>query len=195
MQVYSVCMRCADWYIDTYPLATCIYMSNILNGHVFSFLTYVWALGWRYGVRSEEITVPKKSILYKYRIDLDLASMLWARQHVFDQESSWFIHCRLDASLQYGKDYFMSECDVFRPGDSIRTWADVGKPGVLVTQLLVGQTLGARASGVIVKTQKLLHQLALDPMVSTEQQFCLLSLLRTTCLLTFTPCYLYPMLS
>ena len=113
---------------------------------------------------NEDIAVPKKTALYKYRIDLDLASMLWARQHCFGLDAVWYVHCRLDSSPQYNKDYFMTECDIFRPDATwIRTWEDIGTKGVLVTRLLVGQNLGARASSVIIKTQKLLHQLSLDP--------------------------------
>ena len=87
--------------------------------------------------------------------------MLFARLHRFGLEVPWFVHCRLDASLQFGKDYFMSECDIVYVQD-INTWQDLAGPGVVHTRLLVGQTLGARASGVIIKTKKLLHQLSLD---------------------------------
>ena len=109
----------------------------------------------------KELSIPGHSVLYRYRIDVDLATMLRAREHVFPEQSSWFVHCRLDSSPQFGKDYFMTECDVVRP-ESVQTWADLHNEGVLVTRLLVGQSLGARASGVIVKTQKLLHQLSLE---------------------------------
>lgn len=77
----------------------------------------------------------------------------------------WFIHCRLDSSPQFGKDYFMTECDIFRPS-SVQSWKDISAEGVLVTRLLVGQGLGARASGVVVKTEKVLHQLALEPFLN-----------------------------
>lgn len=106
------------------------------------------------------ITVPKSSSLYNYRITLDLATMLFARTHRFGLDTPWYLHCRLDASLQFGKDYFMSEADIVYP-KNIKTWSDVGAPGVVYTRLLVGQTLGARAAGVAVKTKKLLHQLTL----------------------------------
>lgn len=110
---------------------------------------------------AEGFSVPKKSSLYSYRITLDLATMLFARSHRLNLSTPWFIHCRLDASLQYGKDYFMSEADIFYP-ERVTTWQDVATPGILYTRLLVGQTLGSRASGVVIKTKKLLHQLALD---------------------------------
>ena len=91
--------------------------------------------------------------------------MLWARKHVFGLSMPWFIHCRLDSSPQFGKDYFMTECDIFRPS-SVQSWKDISAEGVLVTRLLVGQGLGARASGVVVKTEKVLHQLALEPFLN-----------------------------
>ena len=108
------------------------------------------------------VNVPKKTSLYNFRISLDLASILFARSFRFGLHTTWYIHCRLDASLQFGKDYFMTEADVVYPA-TVNTWSDLAAPGVVYTRLLVGQTLGARASGVAVKTKKLLHQLALDP--------------------------------
>lgn len=110
---------------------------------------------------SKGITIPKKTSLYKYRISIDLATILWARRHRFGLDRPFYVHCRLDASLQYGKDYFMSEADIVYP-EGINSWQDVSREGTLYTRLLVGQTLGARASGVAVKTKKLLHQLALE---------------------------------
>lgn len=88
--------------------------------------------------------------------------MLFARIHRFGLDTPWHLHCRLDASMQFGTDYFLSECDLVYPR-GVKTWQDVGAPGIVYTRLLVGQALGARASGVIIKTKKLLHQLALAP--------------------------------
>lgn len=105
--------------------------------------------------------MPKKSSLYLYRINLDLATMLFARSHRFSLATTFYVHCRLDASLQYGRDYFMSEVDIVYPSH-VKTWKDLALPGVLYTRLLVGQTLGARSSSATIKTKKLLHQLALD---------------------------------
>lgn len=87
--------------------------------------------------------------------------MLFARAHRFNLDKPWYVHCRLDASLQYGKDYFMSEVDIVHP-TQVKSWKDLAAPGTVYTRLLVGQTLGARASTVVIKTKKLLHQLALD---------------------------------
>ena len=111
-------------------------------------------------MHGKETAVPSKTTLYRYRIDIDLASMLFARTHRFALKIAWFCHCRVDSSPQYGRDYFMSECDLFYPC-GVRTWKDVSAKGVLITRLLVGQTVGARAAGVVAKTRKLLHQLQL----------------------------------
>jgi hypothetical protein len=108
----------------------------------------------------EDIVVPSKTTLYRYRVDLDLVSMLFARQHRFALATPWYCHCRCDSSPQFGRDFFMSECDLFYPS-GVRCWKDVSADGVLITRLLVGQTVGSRAAGVAAKTRKLLHQLQL----------------------------------
>lgn len=105
--------------------------------------------------------MPKHTALYKYRVDLDLATMLFARKHDFGLSASWFAHVRLHSSPQYGRDYLLSECDLFYP-THVQSWDDVSREGVLKSRLLVGQMVGARAAGVIVKTKKLFHALELD---------------------------------
>ena len=96
--------------------------------------------------------------------------MLFARQHRFNLDSKWFCHCRFDSSPQFNRDYFISEIDLIHPG-GLTCWKDVGNEGVLITRMLVGQMLGARASGVIVKTRKLLNALALE-------SWCLLTIVQ-----------------
>ena len=110
---------------------------------------------------AKDISVPKHSTLYHYRVDLDLASMLWARKYRFGLEAKWVAHCRIDSSPQFGRDFLMGECDiVYLAG--VGSWMDIGKEGVLYTRLLVGQMVGARASGSMVKPRKLLHALSLE---------------------------------
>ena len=56
----------------------------------------------------------------------------------------------------------MTEVDIFSPRE-VNSWADIGQDdGILRTRLMVGQMVGARASGAIVKTRKLLHSLELE---------------------------------
>lgn len=66
----------------------------------------------------------------------------------------------MDASPQYGRDYFMAELDlVYTKG--ITQWNQLGRDQ-LVTRLLPGQVLGARSTGLAQKTKKLLHMLSLE---------------------------------
>ncbi len=103
---------------------------------------------------------PKKSAIYDYRVTLDLATMLFARGYYFSLREEWWVHIRLDSSPQFGRDYFMGEVDVIYPKD-VKDFASLEK-GKLVTRMLPGQCLGARATGLAVKTRKLLHMLALE---------------------------------
>lgn len=92
---------------------------------------------------------------------MDLCSMLFARTHVFNLDKTWYAHIRVDSSPQFCRDYFMAECDLVCPS-GISTWGDLGHNAALVSRLLVGQGIGARAANVTIKTRKLLHSLALD---------------------------------
>lgn len=67
----------------------------------------------------------------------------------------------LDSSPQFARDYLMTEVDIFRP-EEVSSWADVGEDGVLQARLMVGQLVGARASGATVKARKLLHSVSLE---------------------------------
>ena len=91
---------------------------------------------------SKGITIPKKTSLYKYRISIDLATILWARRHRFGLDRPFYVHCRLDASLQYGKDYFMSEADIVYP-EGINSWQDVSREGTLYTRVAGGSNFGS----------------------------------------------------
>ena len=79
---------------------------------------------------AKDISVPKQATLYHYRVDLDLASMLWARKYRFGLEAKWVVHCRIDSSPQFGRDFLMGECDiVYLAG--VGSWLDIGREGVL----------------------------------------------------------------
>ena len=123
----------------------------------------------------KDISIPKHATLYKYRIDLDLASMIWARKHRFGVDTKWYLHCRLDSSPQFGRDYLMTEVDIFYPSSTLLRWQDMSKEGVLYTRLLTGQMVGARASGSIVKTRKLLHTLAMAARICLDKFFLTLT--------------------
>lgn len=113
------------------------------------------------------LDVPKKSTLYSWRVDFDLASMVFARMTKFNMDKVWRVHIRLDASPQFGRDWLMGEVDLMCL-EGAKTWADLQAAGRLQTRLLVCQTLGARAAGVAVKTKKLLHMLSLATCLQTD---------------------------
>ena len=52
--------------------------------------------------------------------------MLWARKHCFGSQTQWMIHCRLDSSPQFARDYLMTEVDIFSPTE-VNSWADIGQ--------------------------------------------------------------------
>ena len=108
---------------------------------------------------SQPWSVPRKSLLYQYRVDIDLASMLFARAYWLRLDVSWCCHIRLDSSPQFGRDYLMAEMDIIYDAQ-LSQWSDV--PAHLYTRQLVGQQIGSRAGNAATKTRKLLHMLALE---------------------------------
>jgi hypothetical protein len=97
--------------------------------------------------------LPGKSAIYDWRVDLDLASMLYARDHVF--VGDFAAHLRLDSSPQFGKDYLMGECDIVR----CLVELDVSK---IMTRLLVTQCVGVKASSTAHKYSKLGRMTSLE---------------------------------
>jgi hypothetical protein len=106
------------------------------------------------------ITIPKKSVLYRFRVTADLCTMLFSRQYWMALKYDWRCHLRLDSSPQYGRDYLMAELDLVYTKD-VTCWANLSEQK-LVTRLLVGQTLGARSTSLAHKTRKILHMLSLE---------------------------------
>lgn len=92
--------------------------------------------------------VPSKSSLYSHRINLDLATMLFARKKHFHVSSGlpWCVHIRTDSSPQFGKNYLNGEADILKL-DQIHTFSDV--PKALCTRMLVTQLVGSRASDAV----------------------------------------------
>lgn len=62
--------------------------------------------------------MPKKSAIYHFRVLVDLAAMLFAREFHFPVSGDWRIHVRSDASPQHGKEYQVTEVDIVKAPDS-----------------------------------------------------------------------------
>ena len=60
----------------------------------------------------QQIRLPKKSILYDFRLSLDFASMLYARKHIFNETLDYHLHLRLDSSPQFNRNYLVGEVDL-----------------------------------------------------------------------------------
>jgi hypothetical protein len=118
--------------------------------------------------RRQKLTLPSRATLYRYRISLDLCSMLYCRQTLLAATGVFCLHVRLDASPQFGKDYLNGEADVIRiPADAVSPAVDsVHAPQLVAanikSRMLVGQVMGARATTTVHKTLKLAHMLQLE---------------------------------
>lgn len=62
-------------------------------------------------MKAQPIRLPKKTLLYGFRLNIDFASMLWAREHLFNSDAEFRTHLRLDSSPQFNRNYLVGECD------------------------------------------------------------------------------------
>ena len=62
-------------------------------------------------VSSQPIRIPRKSMLYEFRLNIDYVSMLWARQFLFNAHDDFRMHLRLDSSPQFNRNYLVGEID------------------------------------------------------------------------------------
>lgn len=74
-------------------------------------LGFVNLLGWVNPSPRQELNVPARTTLYRFRMLVDLASMIYSQRFVFAPQKRWTIHLRADSSPQWGKDYFVVEVD------------------------------------------------------------------------------------
>lgn len=100
---------------------------------------------------------------------LDMAACLFARRHILDSGSKWYIHLRTDSSPQGGRDYLVSEYDWCKLGASapfvsnthVRQLLDEGRFGI-ASRLLPLAIVGSRAGSAVHKGQQLLRSLGLE---------------------------------
>ena len=112
----------------------------------------------------QELTLPSAATLYRYRISIDLCSMMFCRETLLAASGLFALHVRLDASPQFGKDYLNAEADVIRVAEGPRLEEPI--PDFIArhmhSRMLVGQVMGARATSTVHKTLKLAHMLQLE---------------------------------
>lgn len=113
--------------------------------------------------------MPSTAALTRNRVILDMAACLFARRHVLDSSSKWYIHLRTDSSPQGGRDYLVSEYDWCKLGVSAPYVANMhvqqllaeGRFGI-ASRLLPLAIIGSRAGSAVHKGEQLLRSLGLE---------------------------------
>ena len=104
----------------------------------------------------QSVRMPSASLLYDARITIDMCTMLYARQFIFNhRQPPWVVHLRADASPQFGRDFLVIQADYIEYG------ANVSKTKI-TKRLLPIQSVGSRAAGSHQKLEKVLFSLTLE---------------------------------
>ena len=101
------------------------------------------------------LEVPSRWALLRARSELDLACVVYARRCLLNPETDFYVHLRADSSPQGGRDWFLVELDICRPG--------AGPAGVSITpRMMALGTIGARAASATHKGRQLMRILGLE---------------------------------
>ena len=112
----------------------------------------------------DRIAMPKRSLLFEYRLYVDYCCMLWARKFLFSADvPEWHTHFRLDSSPQFGRNYLVGELDRIDLGkvssaniDGLFTSIEIS------TRLCPLQILGKQATSTPFKARSSLRMLSLE---------------------------------
>lgn len=133
----------------------------------------------------QDLPVPSAAVICRSRIELDMASCIYAREHLLNPKCKWILHLRCDSSPQGGRDFFVVEYDHCN--------LQCQKPFVANTpifellsqrrfnienRILPLSVIGARAASSLHKAQKLLDVLSMESAnlsVSVSRVYSLLS--------------------
>ncbi|OLP99017.1 hypothetical protein AK812_SmicGene18471 [Symbiodinium microadriaticum] len=106
---------------------------------------------------SQGLRVPAAATVYRHRLLLDLVAMVFSRRYFFricrspsDPESGpphWALHLRADSSPQYGKDYYVVECDHIRVDLISESFLFSDMKQDITRRVLPLQLIGERAAG------------------------------------------------
>ena len=98
----------------------------------------------------------------EFRINIDWASMLYAREFVFTEKEWWIGHLRLDSSPQFAKNYLVGEIDKVCCSHANPSSDTVLDDIQIVVRLLPLQVLGKLAANTAYKTRSCNHMLNLE---------------------------------
>lgn len=110
----------------------------------------------------QPMQVPSQATLYRFRLLVDLASMVYSRRVYFSASKSWTCHLRADASPLYGKDYFVCEIDHINLECITNTTTMREMKDLIARRILPVQLVGLRASTAVHKAFRLSLALAAD---------------------------------
>lgn len=112
----------------------------------------------------DQIAMPKRSLLFNYRLYVDYCCMLWAREFVFSASlPDWHTHFRLDSSPQFGRNYLVGELDrICLNRVSAADLDEVFRNIDISTRLCPLQILGKQATSTAYKAKSSLRILSLE---------------------------------
>ena len=70
-------------------------------------------------IRAQQVQLPKRLTLYEFRLSIDWACMLWAREWLLTASMDWHCHLRLDSSPQFSRNYLVGELDWVSAGAAL----------------------------------------------------------------------------
>ena len=122
----------------------------------------------------DRVSMPKRSLLFDYRLYVDYCCMLWAREHVFASDlPDWHTHFRLDSSPQFGRNYLVGELDrICLKRVSPTKVDDVFSCVEISTRLCPLQILGKQATSTAFKARSCLRMLSLECDVGLAREKC-----------------------
>lgn len=122
-------------------------------------------------LKDQTLRLPKRTALYDFRLNVDWASMLWARQFVFNKDNvEWRAHLRLDSSPQFNRNYLVGEVDWIDLSNVSSSLPETALQDVdIKVRLLPLQILGKAATSTAFKARATLRMLSLESDVEVSR--------------------------
>ena len=163
---------------------SCILLISAVASQVPRTLEMCFQPGLLQHFLQQDMPVPSAAVICRSRIELDMASCIYAREHFMNPAKKWAIHVRCDSSPQGGRDFFVVEydhcsMDCPKPFKANRPVFELLSEGrfAIANRILPLTVIGARAASSLHKTQRLLEVLAMESSnltVSTNRVYSIL---------------------
>lgn len=110
----------------------------------------------------QNMNIPSQALLFRFRLILDLATMLFSRRTYFQLSSDWIAHIRSDASPLFGKEFFVTEIDHVGAAKISEETSMADMKSLISRRILPPQLVGSRAASTAHKVFRLRMSLASD---------------------------------